>query len=179
MVRLLSGFLSPTSGTIYINDNIIKKSERENYRNRLGIVMQEDTLFEGSLLENLTLNDPKITNDDVKWALDAVGLTTIIKWLPMGLDTLVNGRQLTKSVTQKIIMARAIISRPKLLFLEEPTSSMDTESAKKVIDFLTSEKNNWTIVISSVDEYWKNSCNRHILMENGKIVNDLKITGNA
>ena len=76
-------------------------------------------------------------------------------------------------------MARAIISRPKLLFLEEPTSSMDTESAKKVIDFLTSEKNNWTIVISSVDEYWKNSCNRHILMENGKIVNDLKITGNA
>lgn len=181
LVRLLSGFLSPTSGTIYINDNIIKKYERENYRNRLGIVMQEDTLFEGSLLENLTLNDPKITNDDVKWALDAVGLTTIIKRLPMGLDTLVNpdGRQLTKSVTQKIIMARAIISRPKILFLEEPTSSMDTESAKKVIDFLTSEKNNWSIVISSVDEYWKNACKRHILMENGKIVNDLKITGNA
>jgi ABC-type bacteriocin/lantibiotic exporter with double-glycine peptidase domain len=181
LVRLFSGFLSPTSGTLYINDNIMKRAEREYYKNFMGIVMQEDTPFEGTLWENLTFNNPYVNGEDVKWALNAVGLTNTVKRLPQGLDTPVNpdGRQLTRSVVQKIMIARAIVSRPKVLILEEPTISMDTESARKIIDFLVSAENNWTIIVSSVDDNWKKACNRQIEMDNGEISNDIKITGNA
>ena len=181
LVRLLSGYLSPTSGIIYVNESIIKKSERGYYKNFTGLVMQEDTLFEGTLLENLTFNNPKVNSEDVKWALNAVGLTIIVKRLPNGLDTIINsdGRQLTRSVIQKIMIARAIITRPKVLFLEEPTISMDPKSARQIIDFLVSPENDWTIIVSSVDEYWKKACNREIDMNNGEIIRDIKTTDNA
>lgn len=181
LVRLLSGYLSPTSGIIYVNESIIKKSERGYYKNFTGLVMQEDTLFEGTLLENLTFNNPKVNSEDVKWALNAVGLTIIVKRLPNGLDTIINsdGRQLTRSVIQKIMIARAIITRPKVLFLEEPTISMDPKSARQIIDFLVSPENDWTIIVSSVDEYWKKACNREIDMNNGEIIKDIKTKGNA
>ncbi len=181
LVRLLSGYLSPTSGIIYVNESIMKRTERSYYKDFTGIVMQDDTLFEGTLLENLTFNNPKVSNEDLRWALNAVGLTVIVKRLPNGLDTIINsdGRHLTRSVIQKIMIARAIISRPKVLFLEEPTISMDPKAARQIIDFLVSKENDWTIVVSSIDEYWKKACNREIDMNNGEIVRDIKTIGNA
>jgi len=181
LVRLLSGYLSPSSGIIYMNESVMKRSESGYYKNYTGLVMQDDTLFEGSLLENLTFNNPKVSNEDIKWALDAVGLTVIVKRLPNGLDTIINsdGRHLTRSVIQKIMIARAIISRPKVLFLEEPTISMDPRAARQIIDFLVSPENNWTIIVSSIDEYWKNACNREIDMNDGEIVRDIKTIANA
>ncbi len=181
LVRLLSGYLTPSSGIIYMNESVMKRSESGYYKNYTGLVMQDDTLFEGSLLENLTFNNPKVSNEDIKWALDAVGLTVIVKRLPNGLDTIINsdGRHLTRSVIQKIMIARAIISRPKVLFLEEPTISMDPRAARQIIDFLVSPENNWTIIVSSIDEYWKKACNREIDMNNGEIVRDIKTVANA
>lgn len=77
------------------------------------------------------------------------------------------------------MIARAIITRPKVLFLEEPTISMDPKSARQIIDFLVSPENDWTIIVSSVDEYWKKACNREIDMNNGEIIKDIKTKGNA
>ena len=181
LVRLLSGYLSPSSGIIYMNESVMKRSESGYYKNYTGLVMQDDTIFEGSLLENLTFNNPKVSNEDIKWALDAVGLTVIVKRLPNGLDTIINsdGRHLTRSVIQKILIARAIISRPKVLFLEEPTISMDPSASRQIIDFLVSPENSWTIIVSSIDEYWKKACNREIDMNNGEIVRDIKTIANA
>jgi ABC-type bacteriocin/lantibiotic exporter with double-glycine peptidase domain len=181
LVRLLSGYLTPSSGIIYMNESVMKRSESGYYKNYTGLVMQDDTLFEASLLENLTFNNLKVSNEDIKWALDAVGLTVIVKRLPNGLDTIINsdGRHLTRSVIQKIMIARAIISRPKVLFLEEPTISMDPRAARQIIDFLVSPENNWTIIVSSIDEYWKKACNREIDMNNGEIVRDIKTIANA
>jgi ABC-type bacteriocin/lantibiotic exporter with double-glycine peptidase domain len=181
LVRLLSGYLVPSSGIIYMNESVMKRSESGYYKNYTGLVMQDDTLFEGSLLENLTFNNPKVSNEDIKWALDAVGLTVIVKRLPNGLDTIINsdGRHLTRSVIQKILIARAIISRPKVLFLEEPTISMDPSASRQIIDFLVSPENSWTIIVSSIDEYWKKACNREIDMNNGEIVRDIKTIANA
>jgi len=181
LVRLLSGYLSPTSGIIYVNDSKMKRSESGYFKNFTGLVMQDDTLFEGSLLENLTFNNPKVSNEDLNWALDAVGLTLSVKRLPSGLDTIINsdGRHLTRSVIQKIMIARAIISRPKILFLEEPTISMDPIAAKQIIDFLVSPENDWTVIVSSIDEYWIKACSREIDMNNGEIVRDTITVRNA
>lgn len=181
LVRLLSGFLTPTSGIIYVNNSIIKKAEWSNYRGSAGMVVQGDTPFEGTLLENLTFNNPQVTDADIKWALDSLGLTVMVKRLPMGMDTVINsdGRHLTRSVIQKIMIARAIIFRPKILFLEEPTLGMDPKAAMQIIDFLVSPENDWTIIVSSVDPYWKKVCNREIDLDNGEIVRDIKTKSNA
>ena len=181
LIRLLSGFLTPSSGNVYVNESSIKKSERNNYKSRIGVVMQDDTPFEGTFYENLTFNSTEYTNDDINWALNAVELDSFVKKLPAGMETPIysDGRQLTRSVIQKILIARAILNRPKILLLEEPTINMDSKAARKIIDFLVSAENNWTIIVSSVDEYWKTVSDRIVVMDNGEIIEDLKTKGNA
>ncbi len=177
LLRILSGYIHPSSGIFYVNENNFNKTDNDQYRNLTGIVLQGETPFEGTLYENITLNNPDLSGADVKWAIEKVGLSGFVKKLPMGYDTPVNpdGRQLTASVCRKIMLARAIAGRPKVLFLEDPTESMDNESAHEIIDFLFDPKNKWTVIVSSVNDYWKQRCDRYIEMEKGTIVTDTKI----
>ncbi|WP_116789622.1 peptidase domain-containing ABC transporter [Flavobacterium psychrotrophum] len=177
LLRILSGYMHPTSGIFYVNENNYNKTDSDQYRSLAGIVLQGETPFHGSLYENIKFKDASITDADVRWAIDKMGLSGFVKDLPKGLDTSVNpdGRQLTASVCRKILLARAIAGRPKVLFLEDPTESMDNESAREIIDFLFDPKHNWTVIVSSVNDYWKQRCDRLIEMEKGTIVTDTKI----
>jgi ABC-type lipoprotein export system ATPase subunit len=85
-----------------------------------------------------------------------------------------DGRQLSSSNAQKILLARSIISKPKILFYEDPLDKMDEEATRKIIDFITDAKNNWTIIVSSKNDYWKQKCTRKIKMKDGKIIADTK-----
>ncbi len=176
LIRFLAGLLPHESGSFYINDGSINKINKETYRSQVGLILQGETPFDGTILENITFGNT-YNDSDLKWALDSVGLTPYIKTLPEGLDTHLypEGRQLSASNAQKVMLARVIISRPNVLLLEDPTDKIDTETARKIIDFLMSPQNNWTVIVSSVNNYWENSCNRQIVMENGEIVEDKKI----
>lgn len=177
LVRLLSGYIPPASGTFFINDNNFSKTDKNEYQVHTGVVMQGETPFEGTLLQNITFDDPTITDENLKWAIESVGLSAYIKKLPLGLDTQIypDGRQLTSSITRRIMLARAIVTKPKVLFLEDPTDGMDDEKARKIIDFLFAPEHNWTVVVSSVNNYWKERCNRQVAMEKGEIINDIKL----
>jgi ABC-type bacteriocin/lantibiotic exporter with double-glycine peptidase domain len=100
----------------------------------------------------------------------------LIKTLPEGLQTKVfpEGRQLSSSDAQKILLARSIIRKPKVLFYEDPTNAMDENLANEIIDFITSDKNNWTLVVSSANPYWDIKCNRKIAMQAGRVILDTK-----
>ncbi len=177
LIRILSGLLHQTSGAFYINDDSFKKINLNQYRSQIGSIVYNETPFEGTILENITFNDPIVTEDDIKWAVNAVQLSPLIKTLPEGLNTKIfpEGRQLSSSNAQKILLARSIIHKPKILFYEDPTDSMDALVAQEIIDFITSQSNNWTVVVSSKNPYWKTKCTREIIMENGIIINDSKI----
>jgi ABC-type lipoprotein export system ATPase subunit len=71
-------------------------------------------------------------------------------------------------------LARSIINKPKILFLEDPLDKMDEEATHEIIDFLTDSKNKWTIIVSSKNDYWAKKCSRKITMEDGKIIDDSK-----
>lgn len=176
LIRILSGTLRPTAGSLFINDNTFRKIDIRQYRSQIGTIIQGETPFEGTILENITFNDPLITQEDLKWALDSVQLTSYIKTLPMGLETKIypEGKQLTSSNAQKILLARSIINKPAILFYEDPTDKMDAGAAKEIIDFIFSEKNKWTVVVSSANPHWQDKCTRQIQMEKGKIINDIK-----
>ena len=181
LIRLLSGLLQPTSGSFFINDDTFQKIDLSMYRSQIGTITSGETPFEGTILENITFKNPHITNDDIKWAIEKVQLGDFIKSLPNGLQTVIfpEGKHLSSSNAQKILLARSIINKPKILFYEDPLDKMDSDISKKIIDFITSDQNKWTLVVSSKNEYWKQKCNRKIVMNGGKIITDTKIIKNA
>lgn len=176
LIRILSGLMKPTSGSFYINDDTYRKIDLEQYRSQISTIITGETPFEGTILENITFNNPLISQEDLKWAIDSVKLGDFIKSLPKGLETKIypEGKQLSSSNAQKILLARSIINRPKILFYEDSLDKMDNDAAKEVIDFITSNENKWTLIVSSKNEYWKQKCNRKITMSEGKIINDTK-----
>ena len=84
------------------------------------------------------------------------------------------GKRINSASVQKILLARCLITNPKVLFLEEPVEKLDKYSAGEIIDFLTSSENKWTLIVSSKNPYWKEKCTRTITMQEGKISNDTK-----
>lgn len=176
LIRVLSGLLQPSSGSFYINDDTYRKIDLNHFRSQISTIMNGETPFEGTIRENITFNNPLITQEDIKWAIDSVKLGDFIKSLPKGLDTKISpeGKQLSSSNAQKILVARSIISKPKILFYEDVLDKMDTEAANEIIDFITSDKNKWTLLVTSKNDNWKAKCNRVLNMSEGKIINDTK-----
>ncbi len=176
LIRILSGLLQPTSGTFFINDDTYRKIDLQQFRSQIGTIINGETPFEGTILENITFNNPSISQEDIKWAIESVKLGSFIKSLPKGLDTKIfpEGKQLSSSNAQKILLARSIINKPKILFYEDALDRMDAHIAKEIIDFLTSGENKWTLIVSSKNPYWKEKCTRKITMQEVKISNDTK-----
>ena len=176
LIRILSGLLQPSSGSFYINDDTYRKIDLNHFRSQISTIMNGETPFEGTIRENITFNNPLITQEDIKWAIDSVKLGDFIKSLPKGLDTKISpeGKQLSSSNAQKMLIARSIISKPKILFYEDVLDKMDAEAANEIIDFITSDKNKWTLLVTSKNDNWKAKCNRVLKMSEGKIINDTK-----
>lgn len=176
LIRILSGLIQPTSGVFFINDDTYRKIDLQQYRSQIATIINGETPFEGTILENITFNNPAITQEDIKWAIESVKLGSFIKSLPKGLDTKIfpEGKQLSSSNAQKILLARSIVNKPKILFYEDALDRMDANVAKEIIDFLTSSENKWTLIVSSKNPYWIEKCTRKITMQEGKISNDTK-----
>lgn len=176
LIRILSGLLQPTSGSFYINDDTYRKIDLTQYRSQIGSIITGETPFEGTILENLTFNNPNVPHENIKWAIDSVKLGDFIKSLPNGLDSKIypEGKQLSSSNAQKILLARSIVNKPKVLFYEDPLDKMDEDAAREIIDFITDEKHKWTVIVASKNNYWKQKCTRNIIMNEGKINYDSK-----
>lgn len=177
LLRILSGLLEPESGAMYVTDNYMNRLGEDSYRAQIGTLLQGDTLFDGTIRDNILFGSKGVDNDDLKWALDNVCLTPFIKTFPNGLETHIHpgGSELSASDVQKILLARSIVNRPNVLFLEEPVDKVDEATTGQIIDFLLSEENGWTLVVASKNPLWKQRCNRQITVSAGKIINDTKL----
>lgn len=175
LIRVLAGLLQPTSGYVYSNDDTFQKIDLKQFRSQTGTIIQNESPFEGTILENLTYGQ-EVSAEKLKWAIEAVRLGDLIKSLPNGLHTTIfpEGKQLSSSDAQKILLARSIIGNPRVLFYEDPTNKMDDNVAKEIIDFIFSSQNDWTVIVISKNNYWKTKCTREIVLQNGKIIQDLK-----
>jgi ABC-type bacteriocin/lantibiotic exporter with double-glycine peptidase domain len=176
LIRILSGLVQPTVGAVSINDNSFKKINLNQYRSQIESIVYGETPFEGTLAENICFKNKNIPENNLRWALEGVQLKDFVKSLPNGLETALfpEGKQLSSSNAQKILLARSIISKPKILFYEDPTDTMDDNVANELIDFITAKEHDWTIIVSSKNPYWKAKCTRHITMEKGRIILDQK-----
>lgn len=176
LLRILAGLIHTNSSSIYINDEHYNKINFEQYRAQIGIITEGQSLFEGTISENITFKNPNVSTEKLKLVLEKIKLTEVIKKMPKGLDEkiLTEGKQLPSSLAQKILLARAIVNDPLVLFLENPFDKMDEDESREIIDFILSKENKWTVVVTSKNEYWKQKCDRIITLEKGKLISDTK-----
>jgi ATP-binding cassette subfamily B protein len=130
MINILSRFYEIQEGAIYLDRVNIREYELSSLRSQIGLVLQDVFLFSGSIMDNITLRNPEITREQVKHAAELCGVAEWIERLPDGYDYSVMERGATLSVGQRqlISFVRALVFNPKILILDEATSSIDTES---------------------------------------------------
>ena len=109
---------------------------------------------------------------DALWAIDQVFLSEYVKELPNGLDTPIeiSGNKLSKSIIQRIIIARSIVNKPKLLLLENQIDFIEEIERNKIVDFLTDKTNGWTLISISNNKYLQEKSDAIIYMTDGEIL---------
>jgi ABC-type transport system involved in cytochrome bd biosynthesis fused ATPase/permease subunit len=107
--------------------------------------------------------------ENVKWAVENLKLESVINTLPHGYDTQLDpqGRHLPRSTVQKLLLARSIADKPKLLLLEDALEHLDVAERRSIVDFLVDKKNGWTIVAVSADPYFQSKADKVIQMNEG------------
>jgi ATP-binding cassette subfamily B protein len=130
MAKLANRFYDPTSGRILLDGIDIRTVTLHSLRSQLGVVPQEAFLFAGSIRTNLAFGRTGITDEEIEEAIDVVGLRDLVERLPDGIDTIVHerGQTLSAGERQLLALARAFLARPRVLILDEATSSLDLQS---------------------------------------------------
>lgn len=151
IVSLVTGFYKPTSGEILIDGKNIEQINLHSYRRFLSVVPQKTILFSGTIKENITYGNPRISKERLNEVIEAAQLGNVIEKLPKGLNTSVgeHGDKLSGGQKQRIAIARAIIRDPKVIVFDEATSALDSVSEaeiQKAIDHLT--KNRTTFIVA-------------------------------
>ncbi len=174
LLRLIAGIMPPSKGNIYINNTDLRGVYLNYYRSHLGQSLTEETPFEGTLRDNITFGDPEISDDQIYWALEKSGLNPFLKKLQLGLQTTIypEGKQLSYTVAKKIVLARSIVRKPKMLILKEPLDQFDQAEAVRIMDFLTDPSNGWSLVVVSQDNSWAQRCKRVITLDQGRIISE-------
>ena len=130
IASLVASFVNPDSGVVLIDNNDISKVSLNSFRSQLGVVLQDDFLFEGTIRENIMFPRPKSSEDKVIQAVNAAYVNEFTDRFDDGLDTLIGERgvKLSGGQRQRIAIARAMLADPRVLILDEATSNLDTES---------------------------------------------------
>ncbi|RMH64867.1 MAG: ABC transporter ATP-binding protein [Calditrichaeota bacterium] len=131
---LVASFLTPTSGTITIDGVDLSRVRLQDYRAQLGVVLQDDFLFEGTIRENILFARPDASEEQLQAAVEAAYVSEFTQRFDDGLETVIGERgvKLSGGQRQRVAIARAILADPRILILDEATSNLDTESEKYI-----------------------------------------------
>src|SRR5690606_7729348 len=129
-----ASFLSPDEGTVTVVGTDLQKVKLESYRSQLGVVLQDDFLFEGTIRENILFSRPDASPELLDNAVKAAYVNQFTDHFELGLDTMIGERgvKLSGGQRQRLAIARAILADPRILILDEATSSLDAESEKYI-----------------------------------------------
>ncbi len=174
LVSLLEGLYSNFSGMIAYNGIPIKGINPESLRKRIGVLSLQNEIFNGTILENITLGKNKVSVQDVVKVAKDIDLHLDVNHLPKGYQTvlLAGGTNVPRSVRTKIVLARTLISDPCLLLFDNFMPRIEQKEKEHIIDFLTQQNRHRTLVAISDNAEFAAKCDRVILLKKGEIVAD-------
>lgn len=169
---LVASFLNPNSGTILLDGKDLRKSTLQSYRSHLGVVLQDDFLFEGSIKENILFPRPDANDEEINDAAKSAHVLEFVDRFENGLDTLIGERgvKLSGGQRQRIAIARAILANPKILILDEATSNLDAESESYIQESLALLMQGRTTFVIAHRLSTIRKADQILVIENGRIV---------
>lgn len=172
--RLIMGLYKPTEGHVRIDDTDIQQLHHIDIRRNVGCVPQDSQLFYGSIRDNITLGRPLADDRDVMDAANRAGVTVFTQQDPAGLERQVGegGQMLSGGQRQAVTIARALLGRPPVLLMDEPTSAMDNRSEMHIKQQLAQLKSSETLILITHKTSMLDVVDRVIVMEKGCVIAD-------
>jgi ABC-type bacteriocin/lantibiotic exporter with double-glycine peptidase domain len=171
LLHLISGLYKPSTGIISINQHPFESYHHQDLNELIGSGLKEETLFEGTIMENITLGRNNISIEQIENTLHSLLLKDYLSSIPKGLFTQVEplGRKLPRSVIQKLLLARAVVNNPLLIVIESNFDAIEITERKKIIEYLFDDNNKWTLIIISNDQNIVKEADVCLNMIDGKI----------
>jgi ATP-binding cassette subfamily B protein len=172
IAKLATRFYDPSSGTITIDGFDIRNTRLKSLRQQIGVVPQEPFLFAGSIRENIGFSKPEASDNEIIEALEISGLMPMVNSLPDGINTVIHerGASLSAGERQLIAIARALLSKPRVLVLDEATSNLDLQSESQVEHALDAILNGRSAIIVAHRLATVMRADRILVVDNGSIV---------
>ncbi len=169
---LAASFLNPQAGKVTVDGIDLGQISLDSYRSQLGVVLQDDFLFEGTIRENIMFPRPKATEEQVQQAVKAAHVHEFTNRFELGLETVIGERgvKLSGGQRQRIAIARAVLANPRILVLDEATSNLDTESESFIQESLRSLMQGRTTFVIAHRLSTIRQANQILVVEGGKIV---------
>ncbi len=171
LLRLLTGAYKNFDGSLLINDMPVTNYKLQSLRSQTGILFSQQDIFEGTLLENISMGWPDITGQHILEVAEKIGLKKYIAELPAGFNTHLYpaGKKMPQKIIQKILLLRALINHPRLVMLEEPFNGIEEEIKQQIIDYLLYQTPHQTMLIISNDYSFASKCDKVIYLLDGHI----------
>lgn len=159
LMHILAGIYPIEEGELFINDIPLSNYHKDRLYHQLGISFPTNQIFEGTLRENITMGR-SITDAALVEITQVLQLNDYLAHRQQGIDSLVasGGRRLPRSIIQKLLIARIIVGKPKILLLEDPLQFVEESEKKRIIDYIMSPERNWTVIVISDFFYWEEKC---------------------
>lgn len=172
LLRLIMGFEKPQKGAIYYDGKDLNSIDLRSLRKKIGVVLQNGKLFQGSIYSNIVIGAPWLSEEDAWEAAEIAGIAEDIREMPMGMHTMISEGSggISGGQKQRLMIARAVVTKPKILILDEATSALDNITQRQVSDAL--EKLQCTRIVVAHRLSTIQQCDRIIMLEDGKIIED-------
>jgi ABC-type bacteriocin/lantibiotic exporter with double-glycine peptidase domain len=171
LMNILTGIFSDYEGVVTINNYSLRDLDLTHMRDQVAKNISQEDLFDGTILENITLGKTGTTIHDAVRALELVGLSDTINALPKGLEThlISGGKGLSKTVIHKLILARCLAKKPKLIVLNDFFTTLSKSDKMELLACVTKSERPCTVIVVSKDPIIMSACDRVIMMQDGKI----------
>lgn len=171
LLRILGGSISAATGSVTLDGHPMTSLDLEHARSLIGASLSDEDVFTGSVMENITIGRSWITEENIIEACKVTGLFDQLASLPHGLLTQLDpqGARLPKSLVERIVLARVIAGRPRLLLLEDGLKDWETEQRERLLGWITAKERPWTLLIVSNDPWVQGRCSRALHLNNGRL----------
>ena len=172
LMRLLLGFEVPERGAIYYDGKDMSKLDLRSLRRRMGVVTQDGSLFQGDIYSNIVISAPQLTLEEAWEAAEIAGIADDIRAMPMGMNTILSEGQggISGGQKQRLMIARAVAPKPKILMFDEATSALDNKTQKQVSDALDQMKCTRIVIAHRLSTI--RNCDRILVLDKGRIMED-------